>query len=88
MRMTWIAVAVLAGIAACPNEAIALGPERPVRPESRVWITGASNLRRFTCRARSVTGERHALDRIRCSLLGSDDHAAHASAGDDHGPRP
>jgi polyisoprenoid-binding protein YceI len=30
--------------------------EDPVRPESRVWITGSSNIRRFTCRARGLSG--------------------------------
>jgi polyisoprenoid-binding protein YceI len=28
----------------------------PIGSESRVWFTGASNVRRFTCRARSIEG--------------------------------
>jgi polyisoprenoid-binding protein YceI len=30
--------------------------DTPIRAESRLWITGASNLRRFTCRAGELTG--------------------------------
>ena len=34
----------------------ALTPPQPIRPESRVWVTGASNIRRFTCNARELSG--------------------------------
>ncbi len=34
----------------------ALAPTQPIRPESRVWVTGASNIRRFTCNARKLSG--------------------------------
>jgi YceI-like protein len=33
-----------------------LASATPIRPESRVWISGASNIRRFTCRARRLSG--------------------------------
>jgi len=33
-----------------------LTPPQPIRPESRVWVTGASNIRRFTCNARELSG--------------------------------
>jgi hypothetical protein len=29
---------------------------QPIRPESRIWFTGASNIRHFTCRARQLSG--------------------------------
>ena len=34
----------------------ALTPPQPIRPESRVWVTGVSNIRRFTCNARELSG--------------------------------
>ena len=55
MRQTLLALPFLALSAFAP-EAGALPENTPIRPESRVWITGASNLRRFTCRARDVEG--------------------------------
>jgi hypothetical protein len=42
-------------------------PETPIRPESRVWITGASNIRRFTCNAGQLSG---ALDLRAVTTLG------------------
>lgn len=29
---------------------------QPIRPESRIWFTGASNIRHFTCKARQLSG--------------------------------
>jgi hypothetical protein len=55
MRRTLLALPFLALPTFAP-EAGALPADSPIRPESRVWITGASNLRRFTCRAREVEG--------------------------------
>jgi hypothetical protein len=55
MRRTLLALPFLALPAFAP-EAGALPENTPIRPESRVWITGASNLRRFRCRARDVEG--------------------------------
>lgn len=51
-----IALVVLAALAAPRREARAFASESPIRPESRVWITGASNIRRFTCRAKTIAG--------------------------------
>ena len=55
MRRTLLALPFLALPAFAPGAA-ALPEHTPIRPESRVWITGASNLRRFSCRARDVEG--------------------------------
>ena len=55
MRRTLLALAFLALPTFAP-EVGALPENTPIRPESRVWITGASNLRRFRCRARDVEG--------------------------------
>jgi hypothetical protein len=55
MRRTLLALPFLALPAFAP-EAGALPENTPIRAESRVWITGASNLRRFRCRARDVEG--------------------------------
>ena len=55
MRVTWLAVSLLALPA--PARAASPGtPDSSTRPASRVWVTGASNLRRFTCRAQQVAG--------------------------------
>jgi hypothetical protein len=43
-------------VAAPGREARAFASDSPIRPESRVWITGASNIRRFTCRATRLSG--------------------------------
>lgn len=29
---------------------------QPIRPESRIWFTGTSNIRHFTCKARQLSG--------------------------------
>ncbi len=42
---------------AAPARAVAApAPYAPIRPESRVWITGSSNIRRFTCTAHRIGG--------------------------------
>src|SRR5690349_19520029 len=38
------------------HRAHALSRDSLTTPSSRIWITGASNIRRFTCRARDVAG--------------------------------
>jgi len=43
-------------LAAPTHTGVASPPGVPIRPESRVWITGASNIRRFTCKARHLSG--------------------------------
>ena len=43
-------------VAVSIRDAWAAAREIPIRPETRVWITGSSNIRRFTCKARAVTG--------------------------------
>ena len=55
MRPLWLAVLVF-GVAAPIRDIGASVPTDPIRPESRVWITGASNIRRFTCQARRLSG--------------------------------
>jgi polyisoprenoid-binding protein YceI len=55
MKTTWLAV-TLFGIAVSTRDGSAVEPPRPIRPESRVWFTGASNIRRFTCTARRLSG--------------------------------
>ena len=50
MAMTWV-------IPLLPtHRAFAFEPDSLAAPTSRIWITGASNIRRFTCRARDVAG--------------------------------
>jgi polyisoprenoid-binding protein YceI len=58
MKRTWLVVALLgtAGTAASPRFSRALGPGNPIRPESRLWFTGASSIRHFTCTARRLGG--------------------------------
>jgi YceI-like protein len=51
-----ILAALAFGLSAPLGTAWALTPPRPIRPESRVWVTGASNIRRFTCNARELSG--------------------------------
>jgi len=55
MRTTYLALLIVAA-AAQPRDARGLTPEHPIRPESRVWITGASNIRHFTCKAKRLSG--------------------------------
>jgi len=80
MRMTCVAVSLLMGVVGTARDAAALGPDGPIRPESRVWITGASNIRRFTCRAREVSGALalHA-NPTRTALLSGDNRASEPS---------
>ena len=58
MKLTILAAALLAMAPAGARAASTRGdPGGPVRPESRIWITGSSNIRRFTCRATEVSGD-------------------------------
>lgn len=62
MRASWIAGMIVAlaladgGLAAQAPVPAAGEGWTPIGAESRVWFTGASNIRRFTCRARSIEG--------------------------------
>jgi hypothetical protein len=47
---------LLFALAAPTPDVTASTPGAPIRPESRVWITGGSNIRRFTCKARHLSG--------------------------------
>jgi polyisoprenoid-binding protein YceI len=49
-------VAIAFAITAPIGNASALAFTQPIRPESRVWVTGESNIRRFTCNARQLSG--------------------------------
>jgi polyisoprenoid-binding protein YceI len=51
-----ILAALAFGLSAPLGTAWARTPPQPIRPESRVWVTGASNIRRFTCNARELSG--------------------------------
>ena len=55
MRATWLTTTLIA-LAASTTVARAGVPGRPIRPESRVWFSGASNIRHFTCKARALSG--------------------------------
>lgn len=55
MRLTLLA-ASLVSLATPFHGVRALGDSLPIGPESRIWITGASNIRRFTCKARQISG--------------------------------
>ena len=55
-RMSHAALAVLIAVAAPRRDARAVASDSPIRPESRVWITGASNIRHFTCKAKRLSG--------------------------------
>lgn len=48
-------VALTAALLSLPADVVR-AVESPIQPESRVWITGSSNIRHFTCRARRLTG--------------------------------
>jgi polyisoprenoid-binding protein YceI len=54
MRASWLLPPLIA--VAASTAARAAAPDRPIRPESRVWISGASNIRHFTCKARALSG--------------------------------
>jgi polyisoprenoid-binding protein YceI len=50
-------VAALALVVAMPfSDAFGSVPLHPIRPQSRIWFTGASNIRHFTCEARQLSG--------------------------------
>src|SRR4051812_35614211 len=71
--MTPRLVAALAfGLSAPLGTAWALRLPQPIRPESRVWVTGASNIRRFTCTARELSGavDLHGVTTRRDVLVG------------------
>jgi hypothetical protein len=54
MQTAWLAISVLGLVPSVePPATTRPGPGEPV---SRVWITGGSNVRRFTCRARDISG--------------------------------
>jgi hypothetical protein len=55
MRLTHLAI-LLSTFAAPFGDLRASEPQAPILPESRVWITGASNIRRFTCKAGPLAG--------------------------------
>jgi polyisoprenoid-binding protein YceI len=55
MRLTPLTV-LLFTCAAGSGQAGASTPGAPIRPESRIWITGGSNIRRFTCKASRISG--------------------------------
>jgi polyisoprenoid-binding protein YceI len=42
--------------AMAPVGRVPISPTDSVQPDSRVWITGSSTIRRFTCRAKTVSG--------------------------------
>ena len=49
--------AALALIVAAPfSDAVGSAPSHPIRPQSRIWFTGASNIRHFTCNAGQLSG--------------------------------
>lgn len=54
MRASWLTISLAA--MAASTSARASVPDHPIRPESRVWISGASNIRHFTCKARALSG--------------------------------
>ena len=55
MNAIWMTLGVVAFVGAS-RDLSAGGPGTPIGPTSRVWITGASNIRRFTCGARQLDG--------------------------------
>ena len=55
MRRVWRAL-VSVTLVVPAHRAFAVDRDSVTAPSSRVWITGASNIRRFTCRARDIAG--------------------------------
>ena len=49
-----LAALALLGAACAPGRAPTPATPTPARPADRVWLTGVSNIRRFTCRAAEV----------------------------------
>jgi hypothetical protein len=56
MRARYLTALALA-VAAPLCDAAGSVPPRPIRPQSRIWFTGASNIRHFTCEARQLAGD-------------------------------
>jgi hypothetical protein len=58
--MNAISLAVaLAALIETGHDPFVAARELPIGPTSRVWVTGASNIRRFTCRAGELDGALH-----------------------------
>jgi len=79
MRGAWLAAMSMATL--IPTHRVsALERDSVTTPSSRIWITGASNIRRFTCRARDVAGavDLHAR-RLRDGTVGGDNLATSPS---------
>lgn len=55
MNEIWLTLGFVA-LMATGREPSAKDPGTPIGPTSRIWITGSSNIRRFTCRARQLGG--------------------------------
>jgi hypothetical protein len=55
MKGVWPALMVVA-LVVPTHRAYGLGRDSIATPTSRIWITGASNIRRFTCRASDAAG--------------------------------
>jgi hypothetical protein len=77
MKRTWSAL-VLIGLTATPQLSLAVVPGDPIRPESRLWFTGASTIRHFTCKARRLGGslELRGVATVRPTLMGANVSAA------------
>jgi polyisoprenoid-binding protein YceI len=54
------------------SHAAGSGPPHPIRPQSRIWFTGVSNIRHFTCNARQLSGslELRGIATLRTVLTG------------------
>jgi hypothetical protein len=61
MRPIRVALTLLA--TAVMGDATGRGASDSLGPARRVWITGGSTIRRFTCRARSVSGSMRSAGR-------------------------
>lgn len=82
MRVVWPAlVSMLSATIVVPAQrAHAFERDSVTTPSSRIWITGASNIRRFTCRARDVAGAIDLRARAaRDSTIGGDNLASSPS---------
>ena len=55
MRSRYLAAFALV-IATPFSDACGSAPLQAIRPQSRIWFTGASNIRHFTCKARQPSG--------------------------------
>lgn len=54
--MRWRCLAFALVIASPFSDVSGSVPTHPIRPQSRIWFTGASNIRHFTCEARQLSG--------------------------------